>query len=248
MKNQNVFEVARNVKQLHYPDAAVAFAAGSVFRNEGSPFSDIDLVVLYDDPFEDVRRESIEAEGWPVEVFIHNVQAQNYFFDKDRERGVPVMLNLIHEGIEIPGPCNLSHQQKAEAARLLDLGPPALSDEDLKQKRYFISDLLDDLRGVVKPDERYAILGKLYVDLADFHLRANGHWSGMGKGLPRALRRQAPEMAAPYLAAFDVAFRENRHEKIFDLAEEILKPYGGRLFHYKQKAGADWRNFKGPEL
>lgn len=248
VKNENVLDVALTLKKLRYPDAAVAFAAGSVFRGEGSPWSDIDLIVLYDDPFDDVGRETIEAEGWPVEVFLHNVQSLNYFFDEDRKRGMPVLMNMVCEGIEIPGPCALSRQQKANAKRLIDQGPPALSDEDMQVSRYFISDALDDLRGVVKPDEQYAILGRLYVDLANFHLRANGHWSGVGKGLPRALQRYAPEIAASYLTAFDLAFQNEGIEKLFVLADDILNPHGGRLLHHKQKAGVQWRNFKGPEI
>ena len=247
MKNQNILEVAHKIKQDHYPDAAVAFAAGSVFRGEGNEFSDIDIVVLYDEPFEDVRRESFIVEGWPVEAFIHNVQAQNYFFDRDYQGGVPIMLNLVIEGIEIPGPCDLSRQQKAEASRLYNKGPAPLDDKDMRAKRYHISDVLDDLRGSVKPEEHYAILSKFYINLADFHLRANGHWSGNGKGLARALRRYVPDMADPYFQAFQDAFQNSCFEKVIHLAENILEPHGGILFDYKQEADPEgWRSFKGP--
>ncbi|HRC27451.1 MAG TPA: nucleotidyltransferase domain-containing protein, partial [Alphaproteobacteria bacterium] len=160
-------EVARFVKAHRYPDAKVALAAGSIFRGQGTEFSDIDLVVLYDDSFEDVRRETIEVDGWPIEVFLHNIQAQNYFFHKDRERGIPVLMRMVAEGIEIPGPCEESILQKAEAQRLIDLGPIPLDESTILEKRYFISDLLDDLKGVKAPDERQAILAKLYLDLAD---------------------------------------------------------------------------------
>lgn len=249
MKNQNVLEVAHKIKELHYPDAAVAFAAGSVFRGEGNEFSDIDIVVLYDEPFEDVRRESIIVEGWPVEAFIQNVQAQEYFFDKNYKDGVPVMLNLVIEGVEIPGPCALSQQQKAEALRIYHQGPAPLDDKDMRARRYHLSDAIDDLRGCVKPHEGCAILSKLYMNLADFHLRAAGNWSGnSGKGLARAMRRYAPEMADRYFDAFEAAFKHDQMDKVISLAEDILQPYGGILFHYKQEADPnEWRNFKKAE-
>lgn len=248
MKNQNILQVARNIKEQRYPDAAVAFAAGSVFRGEGNEFSDIDIVVLYNDDFEDIRRESFMAEGWPVEAFIHNVKAQNYFFYKDYINGVPVMLNLVLEGHEIPGPCDLSRQQKDIARKMYDRGPEPLAEKDMRARRYGISDVLDDLRGCVKPHEYYAILSKLYINLADFHLRAAGNWSGNGKGMARALRRYAPDIADDYFNAFDDAFRHHQPEKVISLAENILQPYGGILFDYKQEAPNDWRDFKGLEL
>ena len=247
MKNKNPLEVAQNLKKNRYPDAVVAFAAGSVFRGEGSPTSDIDLVVLYDDLFENIGRETIESEGWPIDAFLHNPQSLKYFFNQDRESGTASMMNMIHQGIEVPGPCDLSHQQKVEAKRLLDLGPPPLSDDDIRGKRYFISDLLDDLRGVTKPDERYAILGKLFIDLANFHLRANGQWAGSGKGLVRALRRYDSDTADTYAAAFAQAYESNQNTDLFVLAENILKPHGGALLLYEQKAGPEWRGFKPSE-
>ena len=249
MKNENILEFAHNIKQQIYPDAVVAFAAGSVFRGEGNEFSDIDLVVLYDENFEDVRRESFKIEGWPVEAFVQNKQSLDYFLDKDRKNGMPIMINMIREGIEIPGPCPLSQMQKAEAERHYALGPLPLSEDEMRARRYHLSDMLDDLRGIVKPQERYAILAKLYINLADFHLRAAGNWSGSGKGLARALKRYAPEMAEDYFNVFEAAYCEGNCESVINLAKEIMKPYGGNLFFYKQGADPDGgKNFKGPRL
>lgn len=248
MKNKDPLKVAHNLKKYRYPDAAVAFAAGSVFRGEGTSFSDIDLVVLYDHPFDNVRRETFEAEGWPVEAFIHTVQSQNYFFNEDRKGGVPVMMNMVYEGTEIPGPCPLSVQQKSEAKRLLELGPPALNEGEIQNRRYTITNLLDDLCGVTKLDERYAILCELYAGLADFYLRINGQWSGSGKGLPRALHRYDPGMAKAYVTAFGRIFQHQGYEELLTLADDILRPHGGRLLYYEQNAGPQWKSFKGPEI
>jgi hypothetical protein len=55
-------------------------------------------------------------------------------------------------------------------------------------------------------------------------------------------------MADAYLAAFNIAFQNNQHEELFALADNILKPHGGRLLHYEQKAGAQWRSFRGLEI
>lgn len=39
--------VAENILKQKYPDAALAFVAGSFNRNEETEFSDIDLVVIF---------------------------------------------------------------------------------------------------------------------------------------------------------------------------------------------------------
>lgn len=247
MKNENILDIAQKIKRELYPDALIAFAAGSVFRGEGNEYSDIDFVVLYGDGFEDVRRESFMMDGWPVEAFIHNVRAQDYFFDKDREGGSPIMLSMVIEGIEIPGPSEFSRARKAEAQRLFELGPKPMSEDDVRAKRYHISDMLDDLRGQRKASERLGVLSKLYINLADFHLRAAGKWSGNGKGLPRALQRYSPEIAGVYHDAFAEAFSGQGLDKLFSLSEDILNPYGGKLFEYRQAADpGGWKNFQGP--
>lgn len=243
MKNNNPLEVAFKLKKQRYPDAIVAFAAGSIFRGEGSPTSDIDFIVLYDDPFDDVKRDTYEFEGWTVEVFVHTIQAQDYFFEQDRKLGIPSMMNMIHEGIEIPNPCEFSQRQKAKAKYLLDLGPESLNDVQIQRARYFLTSLLDDLDGVAKQEERYAILSKIYLELADFYLRANKQWSGMGKGVMRALNRYSPEIAREYLAAFGLAFQGKSNESLNICAEKILQPFGGKLTCYEEKAGPDWKVF-----
>ena len=41
-------DAARTLSAVRYAGAAVAFAAGSIVRGEGTPHSDLDLVVIYE--------------------------------------------------------------------------------------------------------------------------------------------------------------------------------------------------------
>jgi predicted nucleotidyltransferase len=60
--------VASEILKQKYPDARVAFVAGSFNRGEATPYSDIDLVVI----FEKLKagwRESCVLDGGAGEVF-----------------------------------------------------------------------------------------------------------------------------------------------------------------------------------
>jgi 8-oxo-dGTP pyrophosphatase MutT (NUDIX family) len=114
---------------------------------------------------------------------------------------------------------------RVEAA-LIEKGPPPLDESDLKRRRYFISDLLDDLRDDRPPGEVTGCLSGLFFLLGDFHLRAQNQWSGNGKGLIRRLRQLDADFAARYEQDFAKAFRGNL-APVEKLVVHILQPYGG---------------------
>ena len=95
---QHAFDIAQRFVAAKFPDAECAFVAGSLMRGEGKPHSDIDLVVLYGPDFTAVRREAHAFEGVPIDVFLHNEQAQDFFFGKDVRRGVCALPSMIVEG------------------------------------------------------------------------------------------------------------------------------------------------------
>ena len=105
---------AKRALQKHYPGHACAFVAGSVVRGDATATSDIDIVVLYDDPFEDVHRFSVIEDGWPVEFFVHNRRANTYFMEKDRARGMCVMMDMVAHG----WPCRPRRVWRLSAERL----------------------------------------------------------------------------------------------------------------------------------
>lgn len=75
----NVFDAARVICAQRYPDAAAAFAAGSLMRGEGTRYSDLDLVVVYS-ALPAAYRESFRLQGLPVEAFVHDPETLEYCF------------------------------------------------------------------------------------------------------------------------------------------------------------------------
>lgn len=71
MKNRRpYFDVAQQFFNEQHPDAVCAYIAGSNLCGQANPYSDIDIVILYNKNFENVRRESLVYCDWPIEVFI----------------------------------------------------------------------------------------------------------------------------------------------------------------------------------
>src|SRR5262245_43039972 len=84
-----ILDLANAVRLERYADAEVVLAAGSLVRGTGTPFSDLDLVVLCP-RLAWAYRESFRFNGCPVEAFIHDPQTLEYFFvEVDRAAGIP---------------------------------------------------------------------------------------------------------------------------------------------------------------
>jgi hypothetical protein len=237
-----IIEMARSIHKRRYAEAAVVFAAGSIVRGEGTPYSDLDLVVVYP-RLAHAYRESFRFEGCPVEAFVHDPETLNYFFlENDRPSGIPALPQMVAEGVEIPGPSDFSISLKSIAASVIAMGPPPLSAHALDRSRYMISDLLDDLRSPRSREESLAAGARLFESLADYHLRSHGLWSAGGKAIPRALGRADADLRDRYCRAFDRLFASGDAEPVIRMAEELLLPGGGVLFEgYRADAPTEWR-------
>jgi hypothetical protein len=237
----DILRVAREVHKERYSNAAILFAAGSFVRGEATAYSDLDLVVVFHS-VPNAYRGSFRFEGVPVEAFVHDPATLNYFFyEIDRPSGIPALPQMVKEGIEIPGPNELSVSLKQLAAAVLDIGPPPLSADTLRRRRYELSDLLDDLRDPRSHAEMAASGSLLYGSLADFYLRSRGCWSAKGKSIPRVLERIDSRLCARFCESFERLFVQADPSAAIALTEELLQPTGGLLFDgYRLEAPSDW--------
>jgi predicted nucleotidyltransferase len=221
-------------------------AAGSIVRGEGTPFSDLDLVVVYA-RLPCAYRESFRFDGYPIEAFVHDPTTLEYFFlEVDGPSGVPALAQMIVEGVEIPGPSDMSRDLKRRAATVIEAGPPALDGETEQRMRYMVSDLLDDLRAPRSNDELIGAGAQLYEQLADYQLRRRGLWSAKGKAIPRVLQQTDAVLCAAYCDAFQELFARGDSRAVIRLAEDLLRESGGPLFEgYRADAPATWRRQPG---
>ncbi|WP_461534928.1 GNAT family N-acetyltransferase [Spongorhabdus nitratireducens] len=238
-----MLELARQVQQERYVDARAVFLAGSTVRGKATSFSDLDLIVVYES-LPHAYRESYIWHSRPVEAFIHDSETLDYFFSRvDRPNGIPSLMNMVVEGIELTPADEFSQKLKSEARRYLEMGPPVLGPEERDLARYFLTDLLDDIRAPRNYQELIASGGKLYEKLADFYLRASNHWSASGKAIPRRLQQVDPEFSQKFDRSFETLFRDGDPSQVILLVEAVLAPYGGVLFDgFQRPAPANWKS------
>jgi hypothetical protein len=227
---EQAIQTAIAVSRKRYPTATAVFAAGSLVRGEGTPYSDLDLVVILPS-VPNAYRESFLFDNRPVEAFVHDSETLQYFFlELDRPSGAPALPQMVAEGAVVVDTTGSSRELKELARSLLAAGPPALTSAEHSQIRYHISDLLDDLRTPRAPVELLAIGARLFEILADYQLRARQHWSGKGKSLAYALSREEGDLSNRYADAFGRLFISGESEMVVALVRRVLEPYGGPLF------------------
>ena len=231
MSNSRIepIEAARRIFQERYAGARVLFLAGSVVRGDATPTSDLDIVVVYE-RLPNAYREAFTSEGWPFEAFVHDAETVECFFEADRVRGLPAMLSMVLEGIEIPEPCAFSNELKRRASEIFEAGPKPFEEDEMHLRRYRLTDWIDDIRHPRSHEELVATGTYLYGDAADFYFRSRNLWSSHSKTIPRRLRAADADFAETFLRAFDALFVEKNNAPAIALVEQMLAPFGGLLF------------------
>jgi hypothetical protein len=219
-------ETTRRLAADLFPTAIWVVLGGSVLTSARTAGSDLDVVVLLPDGTPGApRRESIEYDGWPVELFVHDRASLAYYLAKDGRR--PALHRMVALGSAAVGDPGVD--QKA-ALEHLHAGPPPLDQPEKDSLRYALTDLLDDLTHA-PTDERAVIATYTWIRTAEATLQFRDHWVGNGKWLLRELRDLDPAYADRWLASrTDVA-------AIRTLGEEALALAGGPLFAGYQAAG-----------
>lgn len=239
---ENIIQITNRIYTERFSGAKVIFLAGSIIRGEGTRFSDLDLVVLYQQ-VRNAYRESFTYEGYPVEAFIHDSETLNYFFcEVDRPQGTCTLATMVAEGIEILNPSEYSASLKQLAQSVIDMGPVEFTADEIDRLRYQITGLIDDIREPRNLREMTGTCTELYPLLANFYLRTKDLWGAEGKVIPRMLKRYDASFYEAFTSAFEKVFVDNEQEHLIKLAENILNPYGGFLFdNYKLVAPENFR-------
>lgn len=222
-------EAANLMIDKHFPRCNAAILSGSVIRGEETQTSDLDIII-FDFELSQSYRESFCFAGWPVEAFLHNDTSYRHFFDQDATSGTPTMQRMISEGNVIRNHPLLASIQ-TEAQNQLEQGPDLWSDEVIRLKRYFLTDAIEDLIGSEKRGEDLFIAAALAERVHEFYLRTNGQWIGKSKWIVRALKSYDEHFADRFVSAFDEFYIEGEKQRVIAIADEVLQPFGGRLFN-----------------
>lgn len=238
----NARATAERIRTDMFPSARALLLAGSVVREEATPSSDLDLVVVLE-RVEHAKRRSFTFAEWPVEAFIHDPRTLEYFFKEvDRPTGVPSLATMVREGIEVPRPSDCGAMIKDLANRVLDEGPIPWGKCERDDSRYAITDIANDVRTPRSPEELRPAVSKLYFAVANHFCRSRNQWSAKGKWVPGRLMALDPEFCTGFTVAFEAAFARSDTAAVIELAEAVLEPDGGFLFDgYGRDAPCRWR-------
>ena len=226
----DLIKITNEILQTKYPSAELAFLAGSIVRGEGTAFSDLDIVVIFEN-LPTAYRELFYFQGFPVETLAHTVETLNYFFEMDAKSGIPSLQQMVAEGIEVPNKGELSAKLKKIANEFLN-NPPKISEAEIRTFQYWITDLIDDIRQPRSKTELTATGTRLYEAISDCYFRTNGLWSAKGKTIPRKLQNHSLEFYQEFTRSFEELFVDGKPEKVINLAENLLEKHFSTVFEY----------------
>jgi predicted nucleotidyltransferase len=232
MELHEAVETGRALVAERYPDARAAWLAGSVVTGTATATSDLDITVLLPGPPAPFR-ESIEYDGWPVELFVHTRESVAHWIAKDVERRRPTLVRLISSGVVLLDLDGVGSALAEECGAVLAAGPGPVSQSDLDAMRYALTDTLDDLADCTEPVMATAVAYAVWEQAARLLLAADARWWGTGKWLVRELRERDEARDTSYtlrLHAGLVAAVEGDPVLLAIVAEEILDLAGGPLW------------------
>jgi hypothetical protein len=164
----------------------------------------------------------------PLEFFVHTEESLIDFIDRERRLRRSPLLHMCAQGLIIS-----DHDQRL--ARLQDLardrwsaGPAPLVDDELDDRRYRLTAMLDDLADEADPADRAALAAAVFTDVADLALISRGQWSGAGRWLTRRLREADAALADDLVAGLSTAVHGDPRVLI-GCGRAELDRLGGRL-------------------
>lgn len=229
-------ESAQRIVASRLPFALGALLAGSAMTSRRTDTSDLDIVVFVSEDGE-AFRETVREHGWLAELFVATPSSFEYFVTKEiRARRSP-LLQMCAEGIELFSLDGTVERYRVEARRLLAASPPRLSDDELNQRRYRITDLLDDLSSSDEGPELTFITGSIVTEATELALCSAGQWLGTGKWLARRLEDHDPQLLTRLNDAVTSSIVTGDRSALRTVVLEILERVGGTLsVGYRQDA------------
>ena len=228
MELMEPIEAATRVVNSRFPTCLAAFLSAGVLSPSRTPMSDLDIVVVLDGPPAPYR-ETIREYGWIVELFIHTRESLLYFYERELQQRRCTLATMCAGGAVLRNLDDEGSAFQTEAQKIIDTGPPALSSDELKQRRYGLTDALDDLRGTTNPAEMAFISGNLLTNAGELVLLSQRRWTGQGKWLARHLSEAPGDFAGLLASSVQALLATGEKQPMIDAVEAILGMVGGPL-------------------
>lgn len=236
MERLGAIDAAHRIVSARFPDARAAFLTGSALMARLTSTSDLDIVVILKGrpaPF----RENIRAYGWPVELFIQSPASIKYFVAKEASEHFATTLKMPSDGHILVSVDGEAEYLQSEAVERFAKGPSAVSVEEMRRRRYTLTDQLDDLIGATDSTELLYISQQLLLGASELALLSKGQWLASGKWLSRHLALSEPEFSIQLSSAVRAVLENGEKDPIENVVREILERVGGPLTEGYRVAG-----------
>lgn len=217
----------REILDARFPDAVAGMVAGSFARGEDTPSSDLDLVVLLAGRPAPMRSTE-RVQGQLVEFFVHTEASFVVFIDREHQLRRSPLLHMCAHGVIIRDRDGRLSRLQTLARDRWAAGPAKLTDDELEDRRYRLTALLDDLADETNPADRAALAAAVFTDVADLALVTRGVWSGAGRWLTRRLREIDTDLDENLLAGLQAAVHGDP-SALKSCGEAELQRIGGPL-------------------
>lgn len=151
--DQAVVELEAYVRATWSPIGIVI--SGSIVRGEGGPTSDLDVLVVHEEPWR--LRDQRRFAGVPVELFVNPPAQTRRYFVNEHAEGQPWTAHMFATG-EVLGPLHPTVAALIAEAHAWLGKPIELTPAQLAAQRYGASDALDNARDVIADDPAAAHL------------------------------------------------------------------------------------------
>lgn len=228
MERLDALDAARQIVSTRFPDAIAAFLTGSVLTARRTSTSDLDIFIVLDGspkPF----RETLREHGWPVELFVQTLESIKYFSELEAKNQSGVTLKMISDGFILHSVNGQAEQIQTDATKRLAKGPEPLSEEEMRRRRYMLTDQLDDLIGSMDPTEILYITQQLVIGCSELALLSKKQWLSSGKWLSRSLAKSDPDFSDRLFQAARSVIVDEDKALLESVTREVLKRVGGPL-------------------
>ena len=203
----------------------VMFVGGSAALGTETEHSDLDVTVVYD-RLPNPIRESFFFEGWPVESSLTDVTTLERTMAVAPHLGTCAVPALVAKALALPAESELSRSLQQRARDVIAAGPLPLTPSDHQAARYGITYTLHKL---AHAQERMFVGANLMMRLVNYWLRSRGRWGVSNTYIGQRLREDDPAMATRMLEVF-TAMHAGELAPLDALVDDVLAPFGGRLF------------------
>ncbi|MCS7479382.1 nucleotidyltransferase domain-containing protein [Umezawaea endophytica] len=224
----NAVRAARDLVVARFPDARAAVLGGSAWTERRTPLSDLDIVVILNGPTTTFR-ETTEHDGWVVELFCNTVESFAATVDRETAARRSPLLHMVGESVLLVDRDGVGRKLQEESLARFRAGPPPLSAVESEDRRYVVTDLLDDLEGSSDPDESLFIATRLLTAVGELDLALRQRWQGHGKWLARHLRDADPQTCEDLVSGYRRLVTEGDATPLRQAATAVLDRAGGRM-------------------